>query len=744
MTDLAGLGAAVKVCQDCSLHVMGTGVPGSYFVDNQPVTIGSNESGYKVEQMIKRVCAADIMFVGEAPGPVEQEKGIPFIGTSGRLLHQLAKEAGVHDYYVSNIAKHFPGRDSHNKIKKPNPETVEACWPFLVKEIRLVRPKWIVLLGGTAAIVLRRLKLVKGNPSMGSMVGRTFRFPYSDISFLVLYHPAHFLYEGGARRTQSQLNEFRRCLMGIRGAEMPKWPWTTDPNGALGSALKDMVVDCETETPGKKPDPRVDKLTQVGYLMLDGEEAFLDLQASAAAAPVYAQAGQRFIFHGGLYDVPVLRRYGWKINEVEDTLAMAYSLGEQDLSLKGLGQEKLGVHTVTYKQAAHGDPNYLAQDVWLGRRLFEYFRPLIRGTAYEIDRQLIPVLADMVFRGYEIDQDEIQQLTKRTEEAMARLERVWYRTYSDVKISSPLKIAKVLGLPNTDKETLGPLGTWESEVILAWRKQQKLLTTYLRPIQEQDTLTGLFNLYPDESGEGGTGTGRLSSRDQNLQNLHPAIQRCLRAPEGYVLLRADYAQIELRVAAEVSEDETLLKAYQEGRDLHEETRAALGIRERTLAKRVNFAGLYLAGAPRIGQLLGIPRAEAEAILAGHRRLWPGFYAWADRHWAEVQRSGYSVAMAPFLHRRFIPLLAGDHARKAAVNHPIQSGASYIVKVAMIEVAKEYPKLVNQVHDEIHPFVPEDEAEVAKRRVEEIMVEVGNKYLPRVGAAVDVKVGRYWE
>ncbi|KKL55773.1 hypothetical protein LCGC14_2252080, partial [marine sediment metagenome] len=129
-----------------------------------------------------------------------------------------------------------------------------------------------------------------------------------------------------------------------------------------------------------------------------------------------------------------------------------------------------------------------------------------------------------------------------------------------------------------------------------------------------------------------------------------------------------------------------------------------------------------------------------------REAYPRFYEWAQEHWAEVQRTSYSVSPEPFLHRRFIPLLAGDHARRMAINHPPQSMAIYICKVAMNELFHQGSLLVNQVHDEVQDYVLEDgDRDLQKKEMSGTMESVMREYLPRVGnAPVDVKISRYWE
>jgi DNA polymerase-1 len=233
-----------------------------------------------------------------------------------------------------------------------------------------------------------------------------------------------------------------------------------------------------------------------------------------------------------------------------------------------------------------------------------------------------------------------------------------------------------LGTPDANKETLVNLAAGGgdrgvlADLITRWRKADKVLTTYFYKNRGKEKLTGLFNLTPNEDMEGGTGTGRLSSERDNLQQIPPALQRCLHAPEGYLIRRGDFPQIELRCAAEISGDPTMLEALADPkRDLHQETADRLFGGDRYRGKQFNFQELYIGG---------------EAV----KRAYPRFYEWSQEHWAGVQRTSYSVSPSPFLHRRFIPLLGGDHARKQAINHPVQSMAVYICKVAMTRLFQE--------------------------------------------------------
>ena len=551
-----------------------------------------------------------------------------------------------------------------------------------------------------------------------------------------------------------------------------------------------LIVDLETTTPGPKPDFRVDTVTQVGWLPLDGDVA----QWAECLCPLPEldtdYLGGSVVCHSASYDIGILYRLlgrtpRWLNRlDIHDTLALAYAQGKQDLSLKGLGASELGVVTVPFNQRhLIGEEQYLAQDLFLTRDVLKKLLPLQEGTAYDTDRALIPALIDCSYRGYEVDEERLEDAIATAEATRDRMEgafkkmvgdtevlisrrktskkvtpdtpMIWpiglgvssdeeivygntiYRLkYGSPDIGSPTQVGRLFAdsTAGTDKDVLTSIAAYGghqgilADLILSWRRATKALTTYFYPLQGKDKLTGLFNITPNEDMEGGTGTGRLSSERANLQNQPLAVQRCLRAPEGFLLRRGDLPAIELRCAAEISGDPTMLAALADpNRDLHQETADRLFNGDRFRGKTFNFRELYIAG-------------------AAVKEVYPRFYEWAQEHWATVQRTSYSVAPEPFLHKRFIPLLgSGDHARKQAINHPPQSMAIYICKVAMNRLFQGGSLLVNQIHDEIQDYVPEDgDRELQKKEMSSIMEGVMREYLPRVGdAPVEVKISKHW-
>ena len=162
-----------------------------------------------------------VMILGEAPGAVEQERGKPFVGQSGELLHSMLEECGLTSYFVSNIAKHQPYKDKQGKQQAPDKVTIEACAPFLRAEFDLVRPAKLILLGKTAAKLV-----VEGNFSMGKVVNQTYEYTHQwkqAIPTLILYHPAYFLRQRTAPWIQKQIRDWKSAVRLFLGATAPTY-----------------------------------------------------------------------------------------------------------------------------------------------------------------------------------------------------------------------------------------------------------------------------------------------------------------------------------------------------------------------------------------------------------------------------------------------------------------------------------------------------------------------------------------
>lgn len=210
------LSEAVHLCKACPLGTRGHGVPGRWSSTN-PATSGG------------------IMVLGEAPGTIEQERGMPFVGQSGDLLRSMLSEVGLTSYYVSNIVKHQPFKDKQGKQQAPSKTEIEACAPFLRAEFDLIRPAKLILLGKTAAKLV-----VDGNFSMKVVVNGTYKYgpcdhdhlcpihetgvcPVNQLPTLILYHPAYFLRQRTAPWIQKQIADWKRAVRMFLGDRPPTY-----------------------------------------------------------------------------------------------------------------------------------------------------------------------------------------------------------------------------------------------------------------------------------------------------------------------------------------------------------------------------------------------------------------------------------------------------------------------------------------------------------------------------------------
>lgn len=686
----------------------------------------------------------DIMFIGEAPGPDEVKVGRPFIGAAGKVFEAMRLEAGIESCYVTNICKEFPGRDSKGKIKAPSKEQALRWRPYLDAEIKAVSPKTVILLGIPAC------KLAfSGQWKLGDIVGT--QTEIDGVTYIAAYHPAAFIYNQGTVYGSRIANKQRRILRDALGVEEVSYEYEVlAPNRRDGRAFIDL------ETTGK-PDPRVAKITEWSVLEEGNRIASLSFEAGTLP-PRYDSV----VFHNAMYDYPLLVRENDKwldVSDIHDTMVMAYVLGFEDLSLKGLSNNLFGVQVFDYNNRQLCGPEvYNAQDVHLTRRVFEHLGPMLEGNiCYDIDRSIIRMLTcASLFGGYVVNHKKLEPLIAQKIEERDRLAKLFESWYPGINMGSPDQLLEVFPTKDTKAETLRELGTPEAMVVLAWRSVNKDLTTYLLPAQGLDRFSGLYRLTlsagdekdPDE--KGGTGTGRLSSYDFSVQNLDPELYQCFYAPTNMSLLRADYSQIELRIMAQLSQDERMITTLRtKGGDIHQETADFLGIPRQT-AKTWNFNRWYWGAvepeliARFFAHKYGLPEADCLVMLKRQDELYPAFKEWTQRHWQTVLATGFSAT--PLGHRRKIHLYKEAEAKRQAGNHPPQSMGAYITKDAMRTIgycAGEY-EFVNQVHDEVHYFIPTKQATRLKGDFKDAMIAVGNKHLPDVGVDVDVKVKKYWE
>ncbi|MBE3518944.1 MAG: DNA polymerase I [Firmicutes bacterium] len=397
--------------------------------------------------------------------------------------------------------------------------------------------------------------------------------------------------------------------------------------------------------------------------------------------------------------------------------------------------------------------------------------------AVEIEFPLIEVLAAMEVAGICVDLETGRDLAKEFESRMRDVEETIYRLAGKrFNIGSPKQLQEVLfedlKLPpvkktktgySTDAEVLEELSQHHeiADRILEYRQYQKLKSTYL-------------DILPEVVGEDGrihstfhqtvTATGRLSSSEPNLQNipvrgdLGKTIRKIFRAEPGYLLLSADYSQIELRVLAHVSGDPSLIDAFRRKEDIHRRTASEIfGVpledvtpELRSRAKAVNFGVVYGISDYGLAKQTGVSREEARRFIDAYFRRYPMVKKYMDEAIEKARTNGYVTTI--FGRRRPIPDINAKNravrgfAERTAINTPIQGSAADIIKLAMVRIFRRLrkegfrSKMILQVHDELIFEIPPDERDAMEKMVREEMENVRELSVP---LEVDIGVGQTW-
>jgi len=503
--------------------------------------------------------------------------------------------------------------------------------------------------------------------------------------------------------------------------------------------------------------------------------------------------------HNGKYDMTVLAEYGVTVNNLTfDTMVAAYLLGEKSLGLKALAFSKLGIEmtpitaligsgakqismsSVEINQAA----DYACADADITGQLTELLTPKLHRQGLwqlfsEVEMPLIPVLIHMERNGVALDTELLRQMSHRLGEQLLRLEAEIYNNIGhQFNINSPQQISSVLfeelKLPAARRTKSGFFSTNASiieglrgvhpiiEFILEYRQLFKLQSTYI------DALPGLINpktgRVHTSFNQTRTATGRLSSSDPNLQNipirgeLGEEVRQAFIAPPGSRLVAGDYSQIDLRALAHLSQDESLLSAFQWDEDIHTATAAQLSDIDasqvtpdmRRVAKTVNFGVIYGMSEYGLEQATELSREEATRFITAYFGKYPGVKQYLESTKKQARETGYVQTLLG--RRRAIPEINSPNrqireaAERMAINMPVQGTSADIIKVAMINLYQEMEKrrlkskLLLQVHDELIFEVPEKELEEMRQLVPQIMSTALELSVP---LKVDIKTGNNW-
>jgi DNA polymerase-1 len=519
--------------------------------------------------------------------------------------------------------------------------------------------------------------------------------------------------------------------------------------------------------------------------------------------PILSSSSIKKLGHNIKYDMNVLGNYDIELGGIQhDSMLESYvydstaSRHDMDsLSLKYLGHETIHYEDVAGKGAKQIGFNlvdidtagpYAAEDADITFKLHDVLWPKLceqkhLRTLYEdIEVPLISVLSRIERTGVLID---AKKLETQSVELKARMEKIEISAHEvageSFNISSPKQIQVVLfdkmGLPVISKTPKGQPSTAESvlqelavehelpALILEHRMLSKLKSTYT------DKLPGLIN---DKSGRVHTSyhqavasTGRLSSADPNLQNIPirteegRKIRQSFIAPPGYIIVAADYSQIELRIMAHLSQDQTLLDAFANNEDVHRATasdifscsRDDVSPDQRRTAKAINFGLMYGMSPFGLSRQLGIDVTTAKEYVDLYFSKYTAVKSFMDMIKKQAKSDGYVETV--FGRRLYLPEINSrnatrrQYAERTAINAPMQGTAADIIKRAMVEIdenivrAQPEVRMIMQVHDELVFEIEEKKAEKLLGEIIEIMADVPQISVPLV---VDAGSGQNWD
>ena len=509
------------------------------------------------------------------------------------------------------------------------------------------------------------------------------------------------------------------------------------------------------------------------------------------------------IAHNLKYDYGILYKYGIKISDhCFDTMIAHYLIDPEQrhnldhLSRNILKYNPISIESLIGKKSKPTNKmeevdlndlkNYAAEDADLTFQLYLEFKDKIKDLNLDflfekVEMPLLRVLHDMEKEGIKINTSSLLEFSEKLKLSLTDLEKSIYK-HSEIEfnIDSPKQLGEILfgklmlddkakktktGQYKTDESTLLKLNGSHPiiEDILDYRTRRKLLSTYVDALPK--LISSVTKKIHTNYMQTVTSTGRLSSNKPNLQNIpvRTALGKEIRkafcsSDNNHLLLCADYSQIELRIIAGLSKDESMINAFTLGRDIHTETASKIfkvdlervSREMRGKAKMVNFGIIYGISAFGLSQRLGIKRKEAKEIIDNYFKEFPNVKNYMDSTINFAKKNGYVETL--FKRKRFLKNINSGNAtmrgfdERNAINAPIQGSAADIIKIAMINVHKQLlqhnlkSKLLLQVHDELVFDMHKEEEVKLKLLVEKEMMNAVKFDVP---LEVEIGVGENW-
>ena len=493
------------------------------------------------------------------------------------------------------------------------------------------------------------------------------------------------------------------------------------------------------------------------------------------------------------YDYEIIKNnFGIELNLYADTMIMAWLLNsDKPVGMDKLAMRYLNHSTIAFKDVVKKGENfsnvelskaceYASEDAFITYKLYEVLNnqlstnTALNKLATSLEYPFTKVLSLMQEHGIKVNVRLLEELKIKSIEHTNNLTNKIYEL-CDMKfnINSPKQLGEVLfehlKLPASKKTKTG-YSTGEPvliklkesheviDVILQYRESFKLQSTYIEPLLQLG-LSKQDNRIHTSFLQTGTATGRLSSKNPNLQNIPVRseagrlIRNAFIAKEGYKLLSIDYSQIELRLLAHFSKDKALVKAFKSGADIHMQTAIEIFGKEeaqqkRNVAKSINFGLLYGMGAKKLGDTLGIPSKEAKVYIEKYFETFPTIKSFM----LEVQEDAVKDGCVSTLfnrHRNFdfanaAPMLKAGFLRES-VNTVFQGSAADLIKSAMLEIHNIYKNndevnMLLQIHDELIFEIKEDIINEVSVHLQKIMKNI---YTLEIPLEVSVSIGNNW-
>ena len=513
------------------------------------------------------------------------------------------------------------------------------------------------------------------------------------------------------------------------------------------------------------------------------------------------------VFHNAKFDLQVLATAGLDMIHdnnnggarrcrIVDTMIAAWLLQpdrlEGSYSLEKQAENRLHLQGTEYEEIVPKNSTFLdlpievaypyaAEDADFTLQLWNFYEPFIKDAGFEalfaLEMDVLPVLVSMERNGIRLEKKPLEEYKAELTDKIAALQKEIYNLVGhEFNIASPKQLSTVLfeelQLPHgkktksgysTDTSVLEELSAAHPVPykILEYRGMAKLLSTYVETLP---SLADAGSRVHTSFIQTGTATGRLSSRDPNLQNIPVRdesgrrIRSAFVAPEGRLLVTADYSQIELVVLAHLSKDENMCRAFRDGVDIHKATAALIyGVEPdvvspdmRRTAKTINFGVIYGMSAFRLASSLGIPRKQAQEFIDSYFEMYSGISQFVSNTVQSAAATGY-VQTILGRKRRILNIASGNHneraaAERIAVNTPVQGSAADIVKMAMVAVyrklSEKFPsaQLLLQVHDELIAECDEKDASAVAALMKDTMENIIKLEVP---LRVSVECGKNW-